>query len=65
MADQKYLTVTLVRSTIGCIPKRRGCIKGLGLKKVGQTRRLEDTPAVRGMIAKVPDMVIVGDAKES
>lgn len=60
MANKQYLTVKLVRSTIGCIPKRRACIKGLGLKKMGQIRQLEDTPSVRGMIAKVPDMVVVG-----
>lgn len=59
MASKKYLSVKLIRSTIGCIPNRRACIKGLGLRKMGKIRILEDTPAIRGMIAKVPDMVEV------
>jgi large subunit ribosomal protein L30 len=32
---------------------------GLGLNRVGRTRTLEDTPSVRGMIAKVAHMVEV------
>jgi large subunit ribosomal protein L30 len=32
-------------------------LKGLGLKKIGRVRELEDTPAVRGMVRKVAHMV--------
>jgi large subunit ribosomal protein L30 len=38
---------------------QRATLKGLGLNKVGRVRELEDTPAVRGMIAKVAHMVRV------
>ena len=38
---------------------QRDTLKGLGLNKVGRVRELEDTPAVRGMIAKVAHMVRV------
>ena len=36
---------------------QRATLVGLGLNKVGRERELEDTPAVRGMIAKVSHMV--------
>ena len=38
---------------------QRATLKGLGLNKVGRVRELEDTPSVRGMIAKVAHMVRV------
>ena len=36
---------------------------GLGLNKIGRQRTLEDTPAVRGMINKIPHLVRVVDEK--
>ena len=45
--------VTLVKSVIGTKQSHRDTVLGLGLKKIGQVRELEDTPAVRGMINKV------------
>lgn len=56
---KKTVKVTLLRSTIGRIPKHRECIKGLGLRRIGHTVELEDTPAVRGMINQVQYMVKV------
>lgn len=59
---KKSLKVELVRSPIGILPKHKLCVKGLGLRKIGQVRELEDTPAVRGMINKVNYMVrVVGE----
>ena len=49
----KTVTVRLVKSPHGRLPKHRACVVGLGLRRVGSTRTLEDTPAVRGMIDKV------------
>lgn len=49
--------VTLVKSPIGTIESHRACVRGLGLKKMNQSRVLEDTPAVRGMINKVNYLV--------
>ena len=62
MADKKTVKVTLVRSPIGCKADHRKTVLGLGLnegayKKSRQTRELEDTPAVRGMINKVSYLV--------
>jgi|JI102314DRNA_FD_contig_31_9712683_length_620_multi_2_in_0_out_0_2 large subunit ribosomal protein L30 len=52
-----HLKVTLHRSTIGSLPGQVECVKGLGLRKVGQSRVLENTPAVRGMVRKVLHLV--------
>lgn len=58
MADtKKTVKVTLVKSPIGTNPKHHQTLVGLGLKKLHQTRVLEDTPAVRGMITKVQFLV--------
>jgi large subunit ribosomal protein L30 len=51
--------VTLVRSPIGTRDSHRQTVLGLGLKKINQTRELEDTPSVRGMITKVSYLVKV------
>jgi len=58
---------TIVVKQIGS-PIRRPAIQrqtliGLGLNKMNRTRELEDTPAVRGMIAKIPHMVEIIEEK--
>ncbi|SIQ81209.1 50S ribosomal protein L30 [Marinobacterium stanieri] len=55
----KTIKVTQTRSTIGRLPKHIQTVKGLGLRRIGHTVELEDTPAVRGMINKVNYMVNV------
>lgn len=49
----KTITVTLKKSTNGCTEKQKSNVRGLGLRKTGSSRELENTPAVRGMIKKV------------
>ncbi len=49
----KTITVKLKKSTIGCTEKQKANVRGLGLRKTGTSRTLENTPAVRGMIKKV------------
>jgi large subunit ribosomal protein L30 len=53
MANQKTITVTLVKSTIGRLKAHKACVSGLGLKKPHQTVTVIDTPDNRGMINKV------------
>lgn len=55
----KTVTVKLVKSVAGTRADHRATVLGLGLKKIRQTRTLEDTPAVRGMINKVSYLVEV------
>ncbi|GAO35833.1 50S ribosomal protein L30 [Sulfuricella sp. T08] len=45
--------VTQVKSVIGTIESHRACVRGLGLKRIGHTVEVEDTPSVRGMINTV------------
>jgi large subunit ribosomal protein L30 len=56
---KKTVSVTLVRSPIGALPKHKLCLLGLGLKRMHQTVEVEDTPSVRGMINKVNYMLTV------
>ena len=58
------IKVTQVRSLIGRKKEHRLCIKGLGLRKVGDIRILEDTPAIRGMIRKAEFLLKVEEEKE-
>lgn len=53
------LKVTLKHSTIACSVNQRLNVIGLGLRKVGRSRILENTPAVRGMVSKVLHLVTV------
>lgn len=53
------IKVTLRRSTIGATQKQIDNVKGLGLRRIGQSRVLENTPAVRGMVKKVIHLVDV------
>ncbi len=46
------LRVTQLRSVNRRRKSHRDCVVGLGLRRIGQTVEVEDTPAVRGMIAK-------------
>ena len=55
----KTVTVTLVKSVIGTKKSHRATVLGLGLRRIRHTVMLEDTPAVRGMIAKVDYLVKV------
>ena len=70
MTDKKEkatVRVKLVKSPFGRLPRHRECVKGLGLRRIGSVRELEDTPAVRGMINKVAYLLEVrpGTAAET
>lgn len=59
---KSMLTVRQTGSPIGRNPKQRATLQGLGLNKIGRSKDLEDTPAVRGMIRKVAHLVeVVGE----
>ncbi|HEY3722165.1 MAG TPA: 50S ribosomal protein L30 [Acidimicrobiia bacterium] len=55
----KALKVTQVKSAIGIKPKQRGTLRALGLRRIGTTVEHDDTPVIRGMLAKVPHLVTV------
>ena len=62
MAGKKHITVTQTGSPIGRPKDQRATLTGLGLNKMHRSRTLEDTPAVRGMIAKIHHLVRVEEA---
>jgi len=53
------LKIKWVRSFIGCPRGMRQTIRGLGFRRMHQVIEREDTPAIRGMIAKVQHLVEV------
>ncbi|UWP60251.1 50S ribosomal protein L30 [Ruminococcus gauvreauii] len=53
------LKITLVKSTIGAIPKHRKTVKALGLNKLNKTVEMPDNAAVRGMAKQVAHLVKV------
>ncbi len=61
MSDKK-LAVTLVKSMITRPEKHRKVLRGMNLTRMNRTVILEDTPSIRGMIAKVCHMVKVTEA---
>lgn len=56
---KKTVKVTQVKSSSGRLKSHRACVSGLGLRRIGHTVEVEDTPSVRGMINKVYYMVQV------
>ncbi|MEM9756366.1 MAG: 50S ribosomal protein L30 [Pseudomonadota bacterium] len=60
----KTIVVKQVGSPIRRPAIQRQTLIGLGLNKMHKTRELEDTPAIRGMIAKIPHLVEVVDERD-
>jgi large subunit ribosomal protein L30 len=63
-AEPKKLSITQVRSRIGRPEKHRRTLEALGLRRHQQTVIHNDTPAIRGMIEKIPHLVRVEEVDE-
>ena len=62
MAQGKTIKVEQVASPLRRHHDQRETLIGLKLNKIGRTTELQDTPAIRGMIAKVQHLVrVVGE----
>ena len=59
--SKAMIKVTQVRSIHCLLQKHKACVAGLGLRRIGHTVEVEDTPSVRGMINKVNYLVRVED----
>jgi large subunit ribosomal protein L30 len=57
--DIEMLKITLVKSTIGAIPKHRKTVQALGLNKLHSTVEQQDNAAIRGMLNQVKHLVKV------
>ncbi len=51
-----------VRSAIAAPVKHKLVVKGLGFTRLNQVIEREDTPSIRGMVGKVPHLVVIVDA---
>jgi large subunit ribosomal protein L30 len=61
MSDKGRLKITLVKSTIGFDRKQAKVVESMGLRRIGHTVELADTPETRGMILKVRHLVTVSE----
>ncbi len=61
MAKGSTLRIKYIRSSIGLSEHQKRIVRSLGLRKLNQVVEREDTPAVRGVVAKIPHLIqIVG-----
>jgi large subunit ribosomal protein L30 len=58
------LYITWVKSAIGYAKDQKMTLRALGLHRLHQSIKHEDSPSVRGMIAKVKHLVEVEERKE-
>ncbi|HEY7884753.1 MAG TPA: 50S ribosomal protein L30 [Cellvibrionaceae bacterium] len=56
---KKTIKVTQIKSSAGRLKNHRACVAGLGLRRIGHTVEVEDTPSVRGMVNTVNYLVKV------
>ncbi|MGO9209295.1 MAG: 50S ribosomal protein L30 [Terriglobales bacterium] len=59
MAQKKKIRLQWVRSAIAAPGKHKLVVKGLGFTRLNQVIEREDTPSIRGMVAKVPHLVTI------
>jgi large subunit ribosomal protein L30 len=60
-AESRTIQIKLVRSPIGYARRQKETVRALGLTKMHQVVEKKDTPAIRGMIAKVSHLVEVSE----
>jgi large subunit ribosomal protein L30 len=58
-AGNGRLRIKQIGSIIGCPIKQRQTVRGLGLRRMHQVVERPDTPAIRGMVKKVPHLVAI------
>jgi large subunit ribosomal protein L30 len=58
---KKKIRIQYVRSKIATPQKQKLVVKGLGFTRLNQVIEREDTPSIRGMIAKIPHLVEIVD----
>ncbi|MEC9376907.1 MAG: 50S ribosomal protein L30 [Candidatus Neomarinimicrobiota bacterium] len=59
MAKKNKLRITQIKSRIGFKPKAKATLDALGLRKIHQSVEHVETPAIRGMINKIPYLLKV------
>lgn len=59
MTAAKKIKIRYAHSIIGCTEAQRATLRALGLRKIGQKVERIDTAAIRGMVRKIPHLVVV------
>ncbi len=57
MADR--LKITLIKSTIGAVPKNKATVEAMGLRKIGKSVEMPNNDATKGMLQMVRHLVKV------
>jgi large subunit ribosomal protein L30 len=58
-ANNKTVTIKLVKSLNGRLAAHKACASGLGIRRMHQTVEVQDTPENRGMINKIQYMLSI------
>jgi large subunit ribosomal protein L30 len=56
---KKTLKIRQVRSGIGFDETQKATLRALGLEKIGRVREVPDNAPIRGMIGKIPHLVVI------
>ena len=56
---KKSLKIRQVRSGIGFDKTQKATLRALGLEKIGRVREVPDNAPIRGMIGKIPHLVVI------
>ena len=64
MAKGTILRIKYVRSSIGRSKHQKRIVRSLGLRRLNQVIERHDTPAVRGVVAKIPHLVQIVGSEE-
>jgi len=64
VASGATINVRQVRSGIGYQRDQKATLQALGLGRIGRVRTLPDNPQVRGMVNKIPHLVVIEDAAQ-
>lgn len=60
--QETLLTIEQIRSPIGFPKKQREVLRSLGLRRIRHVVKRQDSPQVRGMVAKIPHLVRIVEA---
>jgi large subunit ribosomal protein L30 len=60
--EEKAIKVTLIKSPFGQLANIRNSVKGLGLRRIGHSVVVADTPSNRGMVNRASHMLKVEPA---
>lgn len=63
MSKARTIRIRQIRSAIGSKPEHREALRGLGLRRIRHEVERDDTPAVRGMIARVDHLIEVSEVR--